>query len=70
MGAPDRQVRRLSTPVGLIKERYDVVVVGSGYGGAIAASRMARAGYPPSAACPSPEAPTMVPSASAGARWW
>ena len=35
---------RLSSPIGHIKDRYDVVVVGSGYGGAIAASRLARAG--------------------------
>src|SRR5437588_2596148 len=35
---------RLSSPVQLMKDRYDVVVVGSGYGGGIAASRMARAG--------------------------
>ena len=34
----------LSQSVLHIKERYDVVVVGSGYGGAIAASRFARAG--------------------------
>jgi cholesterol oxidase len=44
MGASDRQLRRLSTPIELIRERYNVVVVGSGYGGAISASRMARAG--------------------------
>ncbi len=35
---------RLSSPLENIKAHYDVVVVGSGYGGAIAASRMARAG--------------------------
>jgi len=44
MGASDRPIRRLSTPIQLIRERYDVVVIGSGYGGAISASRMARAG--------------------------
>lgn len=35
---------RLSTPIENLKARYDVVVVGSGYGGGIAASRLARAG--------------------------
>jgi cholesterol oxidase len=35
---------RLSLPIEHIKARYDVVVIGSGYGGAIAASRAARAG--------------------------
>ena len=35
---------RISLPVEQMKSRYRVVVVGSGYGGAIAASRMARAG--------------------------
>lgn len=35
---------RISSPLYELKRRYDVVVVGSGYGGAIAASRMARAG--------------------------
>jgi cholesterol oxidase len=34
----------LSSPVREIKEHYTVLVVGSGYGGAIAASRLARAG--------------------------
>jgi cholesterol oxidase len=34
----------LSRPHGDMAARYDVVVVGSGYGGAIAASRLARAG--------------------------
>ena len=34
----------LSLPNGKIKDSYDVVVVGSGYGGGIAASRMARTG--------------------------
>lgn len=35
---------RLSSPLSKLKPYYDVVVVGSGYGGAIAASRMARCG--------------------------
>lgn len=35
---------RLSWPIENIKRHYEVVVVGSGYGGAIAASRLARAG--------------------------
>ena len=34
----------LARPIGDMAARYDVVVVGSGYGGAIAASRLARAG--------------------------
>src|SRR5213593_2984775 len=44
MGATTREVRRIATPIERIKERYDVVVVGSEYGGSISASRMARAG--------------------------
>jgi cholesterol oxidase len=35
---------RLSSPIENIKDHYTVIVVGSGYGGAIAASRLARAG--------------------------
>ncbi|NHQ83267.1 choline dehydrogenase [Chromobacterium vaccinii] len=35
---------RIASPISEIKERYEVVVIGSGYGGGIAASRMARAG--------------------------
>ena len=35
---------RLSRPVELLKHQYDVVVIGSGYGGGVAASRMARGG--------------------------
>jgi cholesterol oxidase len=35
---------RLSSPIEAIKDHYPVVVIGSGYGGAIAASRLARAG--------------------------
>ena len=35
---------RISSVHANIKPRYDVVVIGSGYGGAIAASRSARAG--------------------------
>jgi cholesterol oxidase len=35
---------RLSTPLANVADHYHVVVVGSGYGGGIAASRMARAG--------------------------
>ncbi|MGD2049472.1 MAG: GMC family oxidoreductase N-terminal domain-containing protein, partial [Chloroflexota bacterium] len=37
-------MNRLSSPIQGMKEHYTVVVVGSGYGGAIAASRLARAG--------------------------
>jgi hypothetical protein len=35
---------RLSSPIDRIKDHYTVVVVGSGYGGGIAASRLARGG--------------------------
>lgn len=37
-------MNRLSSAPTALQQHYDVVVVGSGYGGAIAASRMARAG--------------------------
>src|SRR6476661_7945493 len=35
---------RLSSPISGLESHYEVVVIGSGYGGAIAASRLARAG--------------------------
>ncbi|KAK1760449.1 cholesterol oxidase [Echria macrotheca] len=35
---------RISKPVELLRGSYDVVVIGSGYGGGVAASRMARTG--------------------------
>jgi len=37
-------MNRLSSAVEAMQPHYEIVVVGSGYGGAIAASRMARAG--------------------------
>ena len=33
----------LSTPIGELRPRYDVVIIGSGYGGAVVARRMAEA---------------------------
>src|SRR5260221_1580742 len=38
------QYTRLSSPIEDIQDHYTVVVVGSGYGGGIAASRLSRAG--------------------------
>lgn len=35
---------RLSSPIANIKDHYEVVVIGSGYGGGVAASRLSRAG--------------------------
>jgi len=37
-------MQRLSRPVETMKARYDVIVVGSGYGGGVTASRLSRAG--------------------------
>ena len=39
-----QQFPRLSKPVELLRPSYDVVVIGSGYGGGVASSRMARGG--------------------------
>ncbi|KAH6850734.1 hypothetical protein B0I37DRAFT_397020 [Chaetomium sp. MPI-CAGE-AT-0009] len=43
-GRQDADFPRLSKPVELLRSTYDVVVIGSGYGGGVAASRMARTG--------------------------
>lgn len=40
----DTAYPRISRPVELLRSSYDCVVIGSGYGGAVAASRAARAG--------------------------
>ncbi|RAL05213.1 FAD/NAD(P)-binding domain-containing protein [Aspergillus ibericus CBS 121593] len=39
-----RRFPRISLPVELMQDSYDVVAIGSGYGGGVAASRMARGG--------------------------
>lgn len=44
IGGPEARFPRLSRPVELLRRSYDCVVIGSGYGGAVAASRVARAG--------------------------
>ena len=41
--AKPKKFPRISKPVELLNHTYDVVVIGSGYGGSVAASRMARA---------------------------
>ena len=41
---PGRELPVLSSPLTELRPHYEVLVVGSGYGGAIAASRLARAG--------------------------
>ena len=38
-------MRYLASPIDRLSQEYDVVIVGSGYGGAISASRLARAGF-------------------------
>lgn len=43
-GAAEHRFPRISKPVELMRGSYDCVVIGSGYGGAVAASRMARTG--------------------------
>ncbi|KAI0015341.1 glucose-methanol-choline oxidoreductase [Xylariomycetidae sp. FL0641] len=41
---PEKMFPRIGKPVELMRHSYDCVVIGSGYGGGVAASRMARAG--------------------------
>ncbi len=41
---PAFEMPQLSSPLAEMKDHYTVVIIGSGYGGSIAASRMARAG--------------------------
>lgn len=43
-GGSESRFPRISRPVELLRAEYDCVVIGSGYGGAVAASRMARTG--------------------------
>ncbi|HEX8483380.1 MAG TPA: alpha/beta fold hydrolase [Allosphingosinicella sp.] len=38
-------MRRLSRPLADLKPRYDAIVIGSGYGGGVAASRLTRMGF-------------------------
>ena len=38
-------MRKLSKPIADLKNEYEVVIIGSGYGASIAASRFSRSGY-------------------------
>lgn len=38
-------MNRLSRPLAELKPRYDAVVIGSGYGGGVAACRLTRMGH-------------------------
>jgi len=46
MDIATRPIRRLASPRDALSSHYDAIVVGSGYGGAIAASRLSRARRP------------------------
>ena len=43
-GGASRRFPRIAKPVELIQHSYDCVIIGSGYGGSVAASRIARTG--------------------------
>ncbi|MEL6374095.1 MAG: FAD-binding protein, partial [Pseudomonadota bacterium] len=42
--SPANETAVLSAPHGSLRDRYDVIIIGSGYGGGVSAARLARAG--------------------------